>query len=102
MHDRINIDHNFEIFVDNFRNDIEGLFVNFAYNLIAAVSCVDRTTLPKFIDNLLVKISKITSDPNLKVDYVYNLMKSTQSDSAASEIIFKVDWIYWKWKGFWR
>ena len=88
MHDRMNIDHNFEIFVDNFRNDIEGLFVNFAYNLIAAVSCVDRTTLPKFIDNLLVKISKITSDPNLKVDYVYNLMKSTQNDSAASEIIF--------------
>lgn len=67
--------------------EIEGLFVNFAFNLIEAVSIVDTSTLPKFIDNLLLKISNITSDSNLKSIYVYNIMKNV-SDPKTSEMVF--------------
>lgn len=82
-------DNNYNFFADAFKGEIDGLFVNFAYDLIEAVSSVDRKTLPTFIDNLLVKISSISSDNNLKIEYVYNLMKSSiETDINTSEIIF--------------
>ena len=82
-------DINYDLFTNTYKEEIDGLFVNFSYNLIAAVSSVDNNTLPKFIDNLVLKISNITSDTNFKSQYVYNLMKSSiETDRNASEIIF--------------
>lgn len=67
-----------ELFIDNFRSEIEELFANFAYNLPSAVASIDPSTLPVFIDNLLVKMSQISqTNSDLKSRYAYNLLKSS-------------------------
>ena len=81
--------------VDDYIEDIEGLFVNFSYNLISAVAEIDKTTLPTFIDNLIIKISRISTNEELKSVYVYNLLKSSMTDDDAAQLIFikMVEWI---------
>jgi hypothetical protein len=81
-------------FVDGFREDIEELFVNFSFNLISAVSEVDKGSLPSFIDNLIIKISRITTKEEFKTSYVYNLLKSSDKTFGGRLVFVKlVEWI---------
>lgn len=80
-------------FVDGFQEDIEELFVNFSFNLISAVAEVDKSSLPSFIDNLIIKISRISTNEELKAVYVYNLLKSSDKTAAGLVFIKLVEWI---------
>jgi hypothetical protein len=81
-------------FVDGFREDIEELFVNFSFNLISAVSEVDKGSLPSFIDNLIIKISRITTKEEFKTSYVYNVLKSSDKTFGGRMVFVKlVEWI---------
>lgn len=83
-------------FVKGYLEDIEELFVNFSFNLISAVMEVDKTSLPNFIDNLIVKMSRISTNEEFRSAYAYNLLKSsmtTQEESAQLIFLKMVEWI---------
>ena len=78
--------------------EIEELFVNFSFNLLAAVSAVDSENLSIFIQNLLVKISTANNNDantNLQINYVYNLLKSSINEEKIQEFFQ----IFVKWIG---
>lgn len=81
--------------------EMEELFVNFSFNLLAAVSAVDNENLSSFIQNLLIKISTATNSnendefDNLQVNYIYNLLKSSINEEKIQEIFQ----IFVKWIG---
>lgn len=75
------------VFVEEYLETIEGLFSNFSFNLLSSVSEVDNSSLPTFIDNLLIKISRITNEPT-KTLYVYNLLKSTMDEGEIVGLLF--------------
>lgn len=75
------------VLVDGYLEVIEGLFSNFSFNLLSAVSEVDNSSLPTFIDNLLIKISRISSEVT-KTVYVYNLLKSSMNEAEIVGLLF--------------